>query len=122
MTPLISTYVAYLVITIGIMLFVSHKLRVHGLPILTDGQEQRKPLMGSWISLVLVGFNLATLGIISYTLTVQAKVESADKAIEVLSQKVGVIVMLIAGVHFVLTISFGIIRRAYYSNTEDFNA
>lgn len=122
MTPLIATYIAYLVITISIMLFVARMLRIHGLPILTDGQEQRKTLMNSWISLVLVGFNLATLGVISYTLTIQSKVESADRSIELLSQKVGMIVMLIAGVHFALTLAFGMIRRAYVNNTTGYNA
>jgi len=122
MTTLILTYACYLAITIGITLFVARKLRHHGLTILTEGHEQRKGLMDALISLVLVGFNLATLGLISYTLTIRTAVESADKSIEVLSEKVGVIVMLIAAVHFALTIIFGLIRRSHYRNTAGYSS
>jgi hypothetical protein len=117
MTTLINTYAAYLVITITTTVVVARKLRLHGLTILTDGHEQRKPLMDAFTSLVLVGFNLVTFGIISYSLNVSTLVNSAEKAIEVLSQKVGLIIMVIAGVHFVLTIVFGAIRESHHRNT-----
>ena len=116
MTPLFNTYAAYLAITIATTVVVAHKLRLHGLTILTDGQEQRKPLMNAFTSLVLVGFNLVTFGIISYSLNVNTLVDTAEKSIEVLSQKVGLIIMLIAGVHFVLTIVFGAIRQSHNRN------
>ena len=122
MTTLITTYAVYLTITIGIMLLVARKLRFHGLTILTDGEEQRKPLMNALVSLILVGFNLAILGVISYALTIRTAVESADRSIEMLSEKVGLIVMLMAIVHFVLAIVFGLIRRSYYRNTAGYSS
>lgn len=122
MNTLIVTYTCYLAITIGVTLFVARKLRQHGLTILTDGHEQRKTMMDALVSLVLVGFNLATLGLISYTLTIRSQVESADRSIEVLSEKVGVIIMLIAGAHFLLTIVFGLIRRSQNRDTADYTA
>jgi hypothetical protein len=116
MTPLIYTYAAYLVITIATTVFVARKLRLHGLTILTDGQEQRTALMNAFTNLVLVGFNLVTFGIVSYALNVNTPVATAEKSIEVLSQKVGLIIMLIAGVHFVLTIVFAAIRQSHNRN------
>ncbi|MBS0266402.1 MAG: hypothetical protein JSS02_31010 [Planctomycetes bacterium] len=118
MTPLINTYAAYLIITIVTTVIVARKLRLHGLTILTDGQEQKKPLMNAFTSLVLVGFNLVTFGIISYSLNVNTLVDTAEKAIEILSQKVGLIIMIIAGVHFVLTIVFGSIRQSHHRQLE----
>ena len=119
MTPLVYTYAAYLFITIATTVVVARKLRQHGLTILTDGQEQRQPLMNAFTSLVLVGFNLVTFGVISYSLNVSALVDTAEKSIEVLSQKVGMIIILIAGVHFVLTIVFASIRQSHNRNNLD---
>ena len=118
MTPLLATYLCYIVITVGITLIVARKLREHGLTILTEGQEQRKPLMDASIRLLLVGFNLVTLGVISYALTVQTKVLDAAQSVEILSQKIGMIVILIAVVHFILLLVLGAIRQSLQPRRE----
>lgn len=111
MTPLIVAYTAYLVITVAIMLFVAHTLRKHGLPILSEGQEQRRPLVDAWLSLILIGFRLATLGMISYTLAINVTVTNAAQVMEVLSRKIGFIVIIIAVVHVSVTVLFTMLRR-----------
>ena len=100
MTTMVWMYLAYLGICVAIATWVARTLRQYGTVFITDGKNEPNPLVDAQTRLLIVGFNLIVLGATSYALKMGGEAVDARTAIEVLSTKVGGIVVVIGLMHF----------------------
>jgi hypothetical protein len=110
MNPMAYTYLAYLGITIGITIWVARTLRRNGIVFLARSPEEQ-PLAEALSHLLIVGFYLVNLGAISFAMKSRDKVVDAQTGIELLSAKVGLILVALGAMHFLILMIFSGIKR-----------
>ena len=112
MTPMIWMYLIYVVLCVGITIWVARTLKTHGPVFVTDGSEDgHTPVVKAMTHLLVVGFYLINFGIISFALKHSESIVDVRGAIEALGTKVGTIVVGIGCMHFVLLAIFSGMRR-----------
>ena len=99
MEPLVVTYIAYLVITVPLTLWVGRTLRRNGRVFLMDVFGGDEDLASAVNHLLVVGFYLVNLGYVCLALKVSTEVLTATQAIEALSLKVGGVVLVLGVLH-----------------------
>ena len=107
----IHTYVAYLVFSIAVTIWVARTLHRNGRLFLIDAFHGHEGLADSVNHLLVVGFYLINLGWIVRTLQTHQSVETAREAIELLSNKVGTVLFVLGLMHFFNLYVFSRIRR-----------
>ena len=113
MTYIITTYLLYLLITICLTIWVARTLFKNGKVFLMDIFHGNKELADSVNNLLLVGFYLVNIGYAVYTLQVGHSIINLQELIEGLSLKVGLIILILGGLHFFnLYIFFKLRKRA----------
>lgn len=105
---IVEAYSAYLVISIGLVIWVAVTLRRNGRLFLVDACHKNEALADSLNHLLNVGFYLVSLGMVSFLLPME-KPENPQAAIEALSTHEGRVLMLLGGIHFLY---LGLIARA----------
>ncbi|MBK7882770.1 MAG: hypothetical protein IPJ81_02245 [Chitinophagaceae bacterium] len=109
----IITYFIYLPITIILTVWVAKTLFKNGKVFLQDIFHGNKELADSVNNLLLVGFYLINIGYVVYTLRVVSTIENIQEVIEVLSIKVGLIILILGVMHFFnLYVFFKLRKRA----------
>jgi len=99
MFALIS-YLAYLGISIALTVWVARTLSKNGFVFLTECFGHDNLLAASTNHLLVVGFYLLNLGWILLTLRFGNPPESAVEAVQFLSSKVGIVVVVLGLMHF----------------------
>lgn len=113
MNYIIITYSFYLVITICLTIWVARTLFKNGKVFLVDIFHGNKELADSVNNLLLVGFYLVNIGYAVYTLKVTESIADARAVIEMLSIKIGIIILILGAMHFFnLYIFFTLRKRA----------
>jgi hypothetical protein len=110
MNAMAYTYVAYLAITIGITVWVARTLRRNGTIFLAKSDTEL-PLAEALSHLLIVGFYLVNLGAISFVMKSHERVTDAQTGIELLSTKVGVILVALGIMHFLILMVFSGIKH-----------
>jgi len=110
-SPIVITYLLYLVISIGLTLWVGRTLFKNGRLFLVDVFKGNEPLADSVNHLLVVGFYLVNLGFVSLALKLGYDVEDARHSIEALSRKVGLVLLVLGGMHFFNLYVLSAIRR-----------
>ncbi|CAN5228904.1 hypothetical protein BH10PSE13_BH10PSE13_16490 [soil metagenome] len=95
-----SAYACYLVITIGITIWVARTLSKNGEVFLIQCFGHEAHLARSTNHLLVVGFYLVNIGFITLTLSLGAEPTTWPQAIRFLSSKVGLAVLVLGGMHF----------------------
>jgi hypothetical protein len=109
----IITYFIYLPITIVLTVWVAKALFKNGKVFLQDIFHGNKELADSVNNLLLVGFYLINIGYVVYTLRVVNSITSIQEVIEILSIKVGLIILILGAMHFFnLYVFFTLRKRA----------
>ena len=111
MTVSLFAYLAYVVISIGLCVWVGRTLHRNGRAFLVDVFAAREDLADSVNHLLVVGFYLINFGYISLALKVATAPTTATEAIETLSWKVGLVLVVLGGMHFFNLYVFSRIRR-----------
>ncbi len=114
MNAMAYTYLAYLGLTIGITVWVARTLRHHGLVFLARSEEER-PLADALSHLLIVGFYLVNFGVITFAMKTYDRVTDVQTGIELLSTKVGVILVALGMMHFLILAVFSGAKR----NSDD---
>lgn len=107
----IITYLVYLAISIGLTIWVAHTLHKNGRVFLVDVFHGNEPLADSVNHLLVVGFYLINLGYVSLALKLGYSLASAQEGIEALSVKVGMVLLVLGGMHFFNLFIFSRMRR-----------
>ena len=111
MTIGISTYLVYLGISIGLTIWVARTLHKNGRVFLVDVFHGNDALADSVNHLLVVGFYLINFGYVSLALKLGYVVATAQEAMEALSVKVGMVLIVLGGMHFFNLFVFSRMRR-----------
>ncbi len=96
----LTSYCAYLIVSIGLTVWVARTLSKNGFVFLTECFGHDQLLAASTNHLLVVGFYLVNLGWILLTLRFGTPPETAIDAIQFLSGKVGIVVVALGLMHF----------------------
>jgi hypothetical protein len=96
----LSAYALYLIISIGMTIWVAHTLSTNGEVFLVQCFGHNAVLAKSTNHLLVVGFYLINIGWITLTLKYGAEPTSWPEAIRFLSSKVGLAVLVLGAMHF----------------------
>lgn len=112
MNQIIITYVAYLIISVCMIIRVAKSLFKNGKVFLHDIFHGNKELADSVNGLLLVGFYLINIGYAVYTLQIHHPIQNTQEILERLSVKIGTIILILGGMHFLnLYIFFNLRKR-----------
>jgi hypothetical protein len=95
-----TVYMLYLLITIGITIWVARTLSRNGVVFLIQCFGHDETLARSTNHLLVVGFYLVNIGFITLTLSLGAEPTTLAGAIRFLSAKVGLAVIVLGAMHF----------------------
>jgi|SRR5690606_6571318 len=94
------TYVAYLGISTGLTVWVARTLSKNGRVFLVDSFEQNEELADSINHMLVVGFYLINMGYVTLALKLGTKPGTTEEAIEFLSTKIGLVLLVLGAMHF----------------------
>lgn len=107
----VGSYLGYLVISIGLTVWVARTLSKNGRVFLIDSFLGNQDLADSVNHLLVVGFYLINVGYISLALKYGDKPTDLAGAIESLSTKVGMVLIVLGVMHFFNLYIFSRMRR-----------
>ena len=99
MDPKLAMYLAYLLFSAGLTAWVARVLYRNGQVFLDDALHDER-LARSVNHLLVVGFYLLNLGYATVAIRLSGSVVTATDAVESLSVKVGLVMLVLGGVHF----------------------
>ena len=102
---MVFTHLSYLAISIAVTVFVARTLKEHGAIFMT-GDDKPTPLVRAKSHLLIVGFYLINLGMIALALKYGGDAIDTKTAIEVVSTKLGGIILGIGFMHFLMMALF----------------
>ena len=100
MDVIVVSYSFYLAISIALTVWVAHTLHKNGRIFLVDVFHGNEPLADSVNHLLVVGFYLINFGYVSLALKLGYDVRNAREGIEALSWKIGMVLVVLGGMHF----------------------
>jgi hypothetical protein len=107
----VVTYCLYLAVSLGLTVWVARTLFRNGRVFLVDVFHGNESLADSVNHLLVVGFYLINLGYVALALKLGYDVPDARGSIEALSQKVGCVLLVLGGMHFLNLYVFSRIRN-----------
>ena len=107
----IATYLVYVAISVALTYWVAHTLHRNGRVFLVEVFRGDEKLADSVNHLLVVGFYLINLGYVSLALKLGYEVTLPGAAIEALSQKVGMVLLVLGAMHFANLYVFNRMRR-----------
>jgi len=111
MSYILISYSLYLAITIVLTIWVARTLFRNGKIFLVDIFHGNLELAHAVNNLLLVGFYLVNIGYAVYTLSIRANLTDSRELIEILSVKVGAIILILGGMHFFNMLVFFKLRK-----------
>ncbi|GAB3928663.1 hypothetical protein [Mucilaginibacter myungsuensis] len=113
MNYFILTYAFYLIISIALTVWVAKVLFNNGRIFLVDIFHGNLPLADSVNKLLVVGFYLINIGYMSLVLKETGSINNLQVVVEVLSRKLGYIILILGAMHFFnLTVFFKLRNKA----------
>lgn len=100
MSYTVTTYAAYLIVSIGLTVWVARTLHANGRIFLIDAFNGREALADSVNHLLVVGFYLINIGYVTLALKYGDKPTDLASAVEFLSTKVGFVLVVLGVMHF----------------------
>ena len=109
-TTIIVTYAVYLLISVNLTIWVARTLHKRGAIFLVEAFHGNQELASSVNHLLVVGFYLINIGFVSLALKSEAQIATTRAAIEMLSDKLGWVLLILGGMHFFNLFVFSRIR------------
>lgn len=97
---IVISYLVYLAVSIGVTIWVASSLQKNGRVFLVDAFQGNAELADSVNHLLVVGFYLINTGYVTRALSTTAAVGNARQAIELFSDKIGVVLLVLGVMHF----------------------
>jgi hypothetical protein len=108
---IVISYTVYLAITLAVTVWTARTLHASGRIFLVDAFHGNEALADSVIRLLVLGFYLINVCYVSLALETQANVDTARHAIELVSGKIGTVLLVLGCMHFFNLFLFNSIRR-----------
>ena len=106
-----ESYLAYLAISLAVTVWVARTLHKNGKVFLVDAFRGNTELAGSVNHLLVVGFYLINVGYVSQALTTDRTVNTVRASMELVSSKIGTILLVLGAMHFFNLYVFNRLRR-----------
>jgi hypothetical protein len=107
----VITYAAYITISVFLTIWVARTLHKNGRVFLIEMFGGDEPLADSVNHLLVVGFYLINFGYVTLALKIGYEITSAQEGIEALSTKIGLVLLVLGGMHFLNLFIFNRIHR-----------
>jgi hypothetical protein len=111
MTIVVTSYIAYVVLSLGLTVWVARTLHRNGRVFLVDAFHGNEHMADAVNHLLVVGFYLINVGYIALALKYGEKPADVQGAIEFLSTKVGLVLVVLGAMHFFNMFNFDKLRR-----------
>lgn len=111
MNDTVITYTLYLIIAVTMTIWVARTLHKNGRIFLVDCFRGNTDLADSVNHLLVVGFYLINIGFVSLYLKTTEEIAGARGIFEMLSGKMGVVLLVLGGMHFFNLYVFTKMRR-----------
>jgi hypothetical protein len=118
---MIWTYAVYLTLSLALTIFVARTLYKNGRVFLVDSFQGNESKADSVNHLLVVGFYLINIGFVSLALKYGQAAHTVREAIEYLSWKVGIVALVLGGMHFFNMFVFSMMRKAAADHVERAN-
>lgn len=105
------TYLAYLAISVALTVWVARTLHQNGRIFLVESFLGNEALADSVNHLLVVGFYLVNIGYVTLALRYGDKPGDVQSALEILSSKVGLVLVVLGLMHFLNLYVFARLRR-----------
>ncbi len=109
-TQIVTTYGVYLILSLGLTIWVARTLFQNGRVFLVDVFTGNEALADSVNRLLVVGFYLVNLGYVSLALKISTPVATMQDSIEALATKMGLVLLVLGAMHFFNLFLFSKIR------------
>ena len=96
----VTTYAVYAVVSCSVTVWVARTLRLHVPRFFTSGNETKDKLTEAMTRLIIMGFYLVNFGAISLALKSDSRILDRLDAVELVSSKVGMVLLIQGIVHF----------------------
>lgn len=110
MDPKVWMYLTYLAVSVGLTVWVATTLARNGLVFLRDVFEDEK-LAKAINQLLVMGFYLLNLGYVTVAMRSGRDIADTSEALETLSMKVGLVLLVLGVLHFCNVFFLGRYRR-----------
>ena len=110
-TVVIATYISYVVLSVILTVWVGNTLHKNGRVFLVDVFNKNEELADSVNHLLVVGFYLINFGYVSLALKISEYPKTYATGIEDLSWKIGLVLLVLGGMHFFNLLVFNRIHR-----------
>jgi len=111
MEPKVITYAAYILISAMLTIWVARTLHKNGRVFLIEVFGGDEGLADSVNHLLVVGFYLINFGYVALALKIGDEIANAKEGIEALSYKIGLVILVLGGMHFFNLLIFQRIHR-----------
>lgn len=108
---IVGTYIAYLFVSIAATIWVASTLHKRGRIFLVDSYRGNEAMADSVNHLLVVGFYLINVGYVTLALRTAGNLYNLRESIELLSDKVGVVLVVLGAMHFFNLYIFSRLRR-----------
>ena len=108
---IVICYAAYLCVSVAVTVWVAAALQRNGRGFLVDAFHGDEAMADSVNRLLVVGFYLINVGYVTLALRTQADVATARQAIELVSDKLGLVLVVLGVMHFLNLYIFSQFRR-----------
>jgi hypothetical protein len=109
-TTIVIAYIVYVLISVNLTIWVARTLHKRGAIFLVEAFHGNQELAASVNHLLVVGFYLINIGFVSLALKSDAHIATTRAAIEMLSDKLGWVLLILGGMHFFNLFVFSRIR------------
>jgi hypothetical protein len=107
---IIITYIIYVLISVNLTIWVARTLHKRGAIFLVDAFHGNDALAAAVNHLLVVGFYLINIGFVSLALKTTANISTWRQAIEMLSDKLGWVLLTLGCMHFFNLFVFSRVR------------
>ncbi|HTS27042.1 MAG TPA: hypothetical protein VMH81_14300 [Bryobacteraceae bacterium] len=108
---IVVSYLLYLAISLGVTVWVARTLRRNGRVFLVDAFHGNSELADAVNNLLVVGFYLINVGYVTVALRTAATLDDARQAIELICDKIGVVLLVLGVMHFFNLYIFNRLRK-----------
>lgn len=115
-------YLLYAVVSVGVTVWVARTLSANGRVFLVDVFAGNERLADSVNHLLVVGFYLINLGFVSLVLMTGGELTTMREVVELLSRKLGLVLLILGLLHLFNIFVFGRVRRSALKSRNAANA
>ncbi|HWB84864.1 MAG TPA: hypothetical protein VG675_12035 [Bryobacteraceae bacterium] len=108
---IVVCYIAYLAISLAVTIWVARTLHRNGRSFLVDAFRGNRELADSVNHLLVVGFYLINVGYVTLALRTADPVPTVRSAIELVCDKIGVVLIVLGVMHFFNLYVFNRLRK-----------